>query len=272
MSAATGPVKPIEISSMSARSAKSVSSTSSEVSGAPKAAMFAWRLRWRQRQHDLATCWTTVTPGATPIAAFVTTFRLGAVWQHGEILLAYRTEDGGEIHLDLFDRVGKASTSTMKAGFMMQGERTSAARRSSFFFEPHNVRAIKLAPDTRPKRGFMLGQRRCFGHLDLRGQSADAVHDVISKAIQTRLHAEGFSYLKGAHCIGFANELLRDLQTLGESDTAKPVTFCEGQLNFCSRPKLGDYLSAHGFEALRDDLKRQDSAAREAAKPTVSAA
>ena len=103
-------------------------------------------------------------------------------------------------------------------------------------------------------------------------QSADAVHDVISKAIQTRLHAEGFSYLKGAHCIGFANELLRDLQTLGESDTAKPVTFCEGQLNFCSRPKLGDYLSSHGFEALRDDLKRQDSAAREAAKPTVSAA
>ena len=68
----------------------------------------------------------------------------------------------------------------------------------------------------------MLGQRRCFGHLDLRGQSADAVHDVISKAIQTRLHAEGFSYLKGAHCIGFANELLRDLQTLGESDTAGP--------------------------------------------------
>ena len=102
----------------------------------------------------------------------------------------------------------------------------------------------------------MLGQRRCFGHLDLRGQSA-AVHDVISKAIQTRLHAEGFSYLKGAHRIGFANELLRDLQTLGESDTAKPVTFCEGQLNYCSRPKLGDYLSAHGFEALRDDLKRR---------------
>ena len=73
----------------------------------------AWRLRGGERQHDLDVL-DDGDAGRDSNRGVVTTFRLGAIWQHGEILLAYRTEDGGEIHLDLFDRVGKASTSTMK--------------------------------------------------------------------------------------------------------------------------------------------------------------
>ena len=221
--------------------------------------------RWRRRQRDLATAYTHANPSADPIACFVTTFRLGKVWQHGEVLLIYRTEPDGPCKADLFDRVGTAVQSTLKAGFLQSAarpaERDAAAKRRPFL-KPHNVRALQLAPDTRPRRGFMLGERRCFGHLDLRGRTAEECHAVISEAIQTRLHAQGFSYLKGAHCIGFANELLRALQTaFPEADTtARPISFCDGQCSYRSRPFLGEYLSEHGFGDVRESLERQQQA------------
>eukprot|EP01052_Picozoa_sp_SAG31_P023625 SAG31_NODE_1959_length_6808_cov_2.925771_4_plen_179_part_00 len=68
-----------------------------------------------------------------PVAAFHSHFKLGTIWQHGEVLIAYRTvqwpvEQCGSgqwnYHLDVFDRIGVKKTSAMKAFFM-----TSEARK-----------------------------------------------------------------------------------------------------------------------------------------------
>ena len=63
------------------------------------------------------------SPGAEPVAAFVTTFRLGRIWQHGEVLLMYNTGPNTPFQVDLFDRVGTATQSTLKAGFLVPPQR-----------------------------------------------------------------------------------------------------------------------------------------------------
>jgi hypothetical protein len=196
----------------------------------------------------------------------LTTFTLGKVWQHGEILLVYQTEPSGPFKVDLFERRGTAVVGTLKAGFIQPVERPAnrdmrAMRKP--FLKPHHLRALQLHADTRPRRGFMLGKRRCFGHVDLRSQTAHACRAVIAESIQTKLHAQGFSYYKGFHCIGFANELICALHSAfpEATNTARPVSFCDGQFCFRSRPFLGDYMSTHAFGTIRESLERQQAAA-----------
>ena len=129
----------------------------------------------------------------------------------------------------------------------------------------------------------MLDRRRCFGHVDLRGQPAEKVHEVITTAIQTRLHAEGFSYLKGAHCIGFANELWADLQvafppvefTSRQTGQYVPrkISFCEGQCGYTSQPTLAAYIRDFDAAAVESLVQQEAAAKPEAVKPeAVSAA
>ena len=46
-----------------------------------------------------------------------------------------------------------------------------------------------------------------------------------------------------------------------EADTtARPISFCDGQCSYRSRPFLGEYLSEHGFGDVRESLERQQQA------------
>lgn len=244
-------VTPMATTVVTSKKAEAITTTSH--------AGFIGRLKWRRKQRDVSTAFTTVLPGATPLAAFVTTQKLGSFWQHGEILLAYQT-DKGETRVDLFDRVGAASDSSLKAGFLGTAVQPLPGRRK-FRMKPTHVRAIQLSADTRPKRGYMLDRRRCFGHVDLQGKTAEEVHRVIAAAVQRRLHGQGFSYLKGFHCIGFANELLKVLLEAFPQNgaAARPVTFCDGQCSYRARPFLGEYLQEHGFAEMHERLQSQNA-------------
>ena len=143
---------------------------------APGTSMMQRFSRWRfeARQKSVSTAFTSKKEldNLKPIAAFLTTYRLGKIWQHGELLLAFRdlTDPDGPCLLDVFDRVGRANTSPMKAKFM----HTDPAIR----LRPHYVRALHADP----ARGFMLRRRRCFGHISLDGVESQRVHDVRARA------------------------------------------------------------------------------------------
>eukprot|EP01052_Picozoa_sp_SAG31_P040654 SAG31_NODE_5940_length_2247_cov_2.822626_4_plen_297_part_00 len=199
-----------------------------------------------------------------PVAAFHSHFKLGTLWQHGEVLVVYRSlqpskgvKDGSDgsdwqYHVDVFDRVGVKSTSAMKAFFM-----TSKARK----LQPHNIRAYESCPT----RGFGLQHKYVFDSLDLAGVDVEAVHAAISAVVRHE-HAFGFSYVAGHHCQGFSTELFVALKTRLGDVAANDVA----EMNVCntccclpcsSRQKL-DSLMEDRYPEMLASLQEQEQRAK----------
>ena len=65
--------------------------------------------------------------------------------------------------------------------------------------------------------------------------------------------------------------MLNALLPLTEQQVA-PISFLSGQACFVSRPHLGKYMSAHGYEAERDSLLSSEKAAKAAKREAKAAA
>ena len=207
----------------------------------------------------------TVGTITKPIAAFHCHYKLGSIWQHGEVLIAYRTKDGAASedegwrhHLDVFDRIGVKKTSAMKAFFM-----TSTKRK----LLPHNIRAHEASP----ARGLDLHRKYTFDHLNLEGADIDAVHAAISIVVRSE-HGVGFSYATGHHCQEFSSDLFVALKSkLGGDIAEKDVP----RLNVCnsccclpcsSRPTLDVFMGEH-YPDMLADFEAQEKFARTASDP-----
>ena len=184
-----------------------------------------------------------------PVAAFHCHYKLGALWQHGEVLIAYRI---GEAYcLDVFDRIGEAKVSAMKAALLSSTFRNT--------LRPHYVRAFKASAE----RGFLLQRRYCHDMVDLCGVSTLDVHAAVSDVVRIE-HGKGFSYVRGAHCQAFSNVLFRRLHQLRPpTDQMVELTIC-GSMCSPTTPRLGALLSdlAGVFEEMHADLRAQEAAAR----------
>jgi hypothetical protein len=126
---------------------------------------------------------------------------------------------------------------------------------------PHYVRAFKAEA----ARGFKLGTRKCHGHVDLRGVEPQQLHDCMAEVIQRRLHAQGFSYVRGNHCVGFANELMGSLRPLLKSKREafpRKVAFLKGQCCNSRVLKWGAYLEANGYGEMAAQLQAGEDAGR----------
>lgn len=184
------------------------------------------------------------------------------MWQHGEVLIAYELE--GAFAMDVFDRIGEAKTSALKAGLM-----TGTRKR----LHPHYLRAFRASGE----RGFLLDRRYCHDSIDLAGIRPTELHAALKKVVRHE-HGKGFSYLGGAHCQAFSNALFEQIHELrremplapapgaapGEPARAEEMERLTVCGSMCGRkPTLAAFLRESGgvYAQLYDDLTRQEATA-----------
>jgi len=194
---------------------------------------------------------------AVPIVAIHSHYKLGKVWQHGEVLLVYRVGDAHR--LDVFDRVATASRSALKSAFL-----SSVGRQ----LMEHHIRAFEASA----ARGYQLDRRRCHEFLDLSNVTPPMLNEAIAAVVRAE-HGKGFSYSQGAHCQGFSNTLFAELtRRFGRESRPEVVRMqiCCSLLDWAHllgihKPRLTTFLRK-AYPRVLEDLTAQEQKAKADAK------
>jgi len=251
-------------------------------SGRPK------KLSQLPREATLSDVSLSVPDGSVrPLAAMLCTYQLGLA-RHGEVLILYERPSDSDVPgdtdyaLDIFDRMAIKVNSAMRAAFATSESPKPRGRRShvaDLRSRPARLRAHYVRGFTaKAERGYKLRDRRVHVHVDLSHVEPVQLNRAITDAVcgSNGLHQQGFSYLGGAHCVQFANELTAVLQQRCTNDGTPtfgvlPVDQFRAQaprMVACfnparAAPRLGEYLRRVGFGEAVSQFEGAESAIRQ---------